>query len=116
MHQHRSVTIAVLALAAFSSCNREEAAIRARAEKLVQGRASEAEVQSEFGAAGHVFTRDEANRCLQMVLAEDRSVRSDLERLAQHPRTLYFSPGELRQLYIFLDETDHVSGYYLTSQ
>jgi hypothetical protein len=100
----------------FASCDREESAIRSRAQRLVDRRASAAEAESEFGKAGHVYTRDEVADYIQKTRTEDRSVRETWERLGQHPRTLYFSPGELRQLYVFLDDTDRAAGYYLTNQ
>ncbi|MGZ5563627.1 MAG: hypothetical protein ACXWFY_00380 [Chthoniobacterales bacterium] len=116
MYSRYSLVAAAVALTLFASCDREESAIRSRAQRLVDRRAGAAEAESEFGKAGHVYTRDEVAGYLQKTRAEDRSVRETWERLGQHPRTLYFNPGEMRQLYVFLDDADRVAGYYLTSQ
>lgn len=116
MHVSRILFTAILALTLFASCNRDEAAIRARAQKLVDRHAAIGEAEFEFGTAADTYTQEEALTNLQKTPATDKAAHDRWQYLTEHPRTLHFTPGGKRQLYLFLDDANKVTGYYITSQ
>ena len=83
--------------------------IKQRAQKLVDRYATLAEVEAEFGN-GSILIRNRAIELLEKTPAEDKSGRDLWRRLAQYPKTLCFSPGDL-SLYVFLDDYGGVVGY-----
>ena len=79
-----------------------EAEIKLRAQKLVDHHATLAEAAAEFGTP-ELLTRTQAIEYLEKTPAEDKSGREFWQRLTQHPKTLWFTPGEF-MLYVFLDD------------
>ena len=88
----------------------DEAEIKLRVQKLVDRHATLSEAAAEFGTP-QLMTRSQVTEQLQRIPVEDKRGRELWQRLAQYPKTLCFSPGELH-LYVFLDDAGGVVAYY----